>query len=139
MGCGPAEERVLLTGLHAVADIYCENCKTTLGWKYVSSRFLPGLPPLFSPPPRIRYSPHGFSSSERTNWPITAQKSEGDASFFLNKKFPTNTSVAPPPLLDTLYLGPEFELSGLRAREIITVPKGWLQTVGPVPLRVCGD
>lgn len=35
MGCGPAEERVLLTGLHAVADIYCENCKTTLGWKYV--------------------------------------------------------------------------------------------------------
>lgn len=37
MGCGPAEERVLLTGLHAVADIYCENCKTTLGWKYVSN------------------------------------------------------------------------------------------------------
>ncbi|TRY95408.1 hypothetical protein DNTS_005480 [Danionella cerebrum] len=28
------QERVLLTGLHAVADIYCENCKTTLGWKY---------------------------------------------------------------------------------------------------------
>lgn len=49
--------------------------------------------------------------------------------------FPTN----PRPLLNTLYLGPEFELSGLRAREIITVPKGWLQTVGPVPLRVCGD
>ena len=38
VGCGPAEERVLLTGLHAVADIYCENCKTTLGWKYVSPR-----------------------------------------------------------------------------------------------------
>lgn len=35
IGCGPAEERVLLTGLHAVADIYCECCKTTLGWKYV--------------------------------------------------------------------------------------------------------
>ncbi|XP_063147168.1 protein yippee-like 2 [Candoia aspera] len=34
VGCGPAEERILLTGLHAVADIYCENCKTTLGWKY---------------------------------------------------------------------------------------------------------
>jgi hypothetical protein len=30
----PAEERVLLTGLHAVADIYCDCCKTTLGWKY---------------------------------------------------------------------------------------------------------
>ncbi|KAG2464269.1 YPEL1 protein, partial [Polypterus senegalus] len=38
VGCGPAEERVLLTGLHAVADIYCESCKTTLGWKYVSQR-----------------------------------------------------------------------------------------------------
>ncbi|XP_051987940.1 protein yippee-like 3 isoform X1 [Xyrauchen texanus] len=34
IGCGPAEERLLLTGLHAVADIYCENCHTTLGWKY---------------------------------------------------------------------------------------------------------
>ncbi|XP_069359769.1 uncharacterized protein Ypel isoform X3 [Maniola hyperantus] len=34
VGCGPAEERVLLTGLHAVADIYCECCKTMLGWKY---------------------------------------------------------------------------------------------------------
>lgn len=36
MACGQAEERVLLTGLHAVADIYCECCKTPLGWKYVS-------------------------------------------------------------------------------------------------------
>ncbi|MGH0167537.1 UNVERIFIED_CONTAM: hypothetical protein FKN15_052784 [Acipenser sinensis] len=34
VGCGRAEERILLTGLHAVADIYCENCNTTLGWKY---------------------------------------------------------------------------------------------------------
>jgi len=32
--CGQAEERVLLTGLHAVADIYCDCCKATLGWKY---------------------------------------------------------------------------------------------------------
>ncbi|XP_054568341.1 protein yippee-like 1 isoform X2 [Eptesicus fuscus] len=40
VGCGPAEERVLLTGLHAVADIYCENCKTTLGWKYVSDHLV---------------------------------------------------------------------------------------------------
>lgn len=37
VACGQAEERVLLTGLHAVADIYCECCKTPLGWKYVSS------------------------------------------------------------------------------------------------------
>lgn len=34
VGVGIAEERLLLTGLHAVADIYCESCKTTLGWKY---------------------------------------------------------------------------------------------------------
>lgn len=34
IGCGPAEERILLTGLHAVADIFCDCCKTTLGWKY---------------------------------------------------------------------------------------------------------
>jgi len=40
VGCGQAEERVLLTGLHAVADIYCECCKTTLGWKYVSIEYL---------------------------------------------------------------------------------------------------
>lgn len=26
--------RQLLTGPHTVADIYCENCETTLGWKY---------------------------------------------------------------------------------------------------------
>lgn len=31
---GPAEERYLLTGLHAVADINCDSCKTTIGWKY---------------------------------------------------------------------------------------------------------
>ena len=34
VGVGPAEERYLLTGLHAVADIYCDSCKTTVGWKY---------------------------------------------------------------------------------------------------------
>jgi len=31
---GKAEERQLLTGLHAVADISCESCKIKLGWKY---------------------------------------------------------------------------------------------------------
>lgn len=30
----PSEQRLLLTGLHSVADIFCESCKTTLGWKY---------------------------------------------------------------------------------------------------------
>ncbi|MEQ2159843.1 hypothetical protein GOODEAATRI_027439, partial [Goodea atripinnis] len=51
VGCGPAEERVLLTGLHAVADIYCENCKTTLGWKYVSHSLCETFPPSLKLPP----------------------------------------------------------------------------------------
>ena len=33
---GPKEERLLMTGLHTVADIYCTCCSTVLGWKYVS-------------------------------------------------------------------------------------------------------
>eukprot|EP01027_Heterolobosea_sp_BB2_P022320 GEZU01032853.1.p1 GENE.GEZU01032853.1~~GEZU01032853.1.p1 ORF type:complete len:116 (-),score=15.68 GEZU01032853.1:233-580(-) len=31
---GPVEERTLITGLHAVCDIYCSSCQTILGWKY---------------------------------------------------------------------------------------------------------
>ena len=34
ISCKKAVERELLTGLHAVADIYCDSCETTLGWKY---------------------------------------------------------------------------------------------------------
>lgn len=34
VGCKQAVQRELLTGLHAVADIYCDSCETTLGWKY---------------------------------------------------------------------------------------------------------
>jgi hypothetical protein len=33
---GPAEERVMTTGLHIVRDISCIKCGITLGWKYVS-------------------------------------------------------------------------------------------------------
>lgn len=32
--CGEPEQRVLLTGLHAIADIYCLTCETVVGWKY---------------------------------------------------------------------------------------------------------
>lgn len=32
--CGTAVHRALNTGSHAVADIFCTNCDTTLGWKY---------------------------------------------------------------------------------------------------------
>ncbi len=34
---GPKEERLLITGVHTVADIYCTSCNTVLGWKYVRS------------------------------------------------------------------------------------------------------
>mmetsp|Transcript_5509 Transcript_5509/g.9707 ORF Transcript_5509/g.9707 Transcript_5509/m.9707 type:complete len:107 (-) Transcript_5509:83-403(-) len=32
---GPKEDRTLITGLHTVADIYCNVCEAVLGWKYV--------------------------------------------------------------------------------------------------------
>jgi len=31
---GPKEDRLLITGLHTVANIYCTSCNTVLGWKY---------------------------------------------------------------------------------------------------------
>lgn len=31
----PKENRMLKTGLHVVADIYCNCCLQILGWKYV--------------------------------------------------------------------------------------------------------
>ena len=34
---GPHEDRVLMTGQHCVADIFCTSCQQVLGWKYVSA------------------------------------------------------------------------------------------------------
>mmetsp|Transcript_1451 Transcript_1451/g.3182 ORF Transcript_1451/g.3182 Transcript_1451/m.3182 type:complete len:507 (+) Transcript_1451:306-1826(+) len=31
---GPAEDRMLMTGLHSVCDIFCKRCKTLVGWTY---------------------------------------------------------------------------------------------------------
>lgn len=31
---GVVEKRLLRTGQHEVADIYCKTCQETLGWKY---------------------------------------------------------------------------------------------------------
>lgn len=33
---GPKEQRILITGLHTVADIHCTTCNAVVGWKYVS-------------------------------------------------------------------------------------------------------
>lgn len=32
---GELEDRILLNGVHTVANIYCLQCKIILGWKYV--------------------------------------------------------------------------------------------------------
>mmetsp|Transcript_17402 Transcript_17402/g.34133 ORF Transcript_17402/g.34133 Transcript_17402/m.34133 type:complete len:118 (+) Transcript_17402:94-447(+) len=34
---GPKEDRILITGLHTVADCYCNCCQAILGWKYVEA------------------------------------------------------------------------------------------------------
>ena len=31
---GQPEDRLLITGLHSVADIFCERCNTLVGWTY---------------------------------------------------------------------------------------------------------
>jgi len=35
---GPTEERMLITGLHSVCDIHCNNCEGLLGWKYEAAQ-----------------------------------------------------------------------------------------------------
>jgi hypothetical protein len=32
---GTKEERMLLTGIHTVADILCNHCQVKIGWKYL--------------------------------------------------------------------------------------------------------
>lgn len=34
---GEKEERMMITGLHTVVDIFCVGCGSIVGWKYVSS------------------------------------------------------------------------------------------------------
>lgn len=31
---GTKQDRMMITGLHTVADIYCKDCGELLGWKY---------------------------------------------------------------------------------------------------------
>eukprot|EP00050_Salpingoeca_kvevrii_P012931 m.25742 g.25742 ORF g.25742 m.25742 type:complete len:114 (-) comp4480_c0_seq1:217-558(-) len=31
---GPVEQRELMTGLHAIADLHCSSCSSYLGWRY---------------------------------------------------------------------------------------------------------
>ncbi|PRQ59422.1 protein yippee-like isoform X2 [Rosa rugosa] len=32
--CGETEERLMMTGMHTVADIFCVGCGSIVGWKY---------------------------------------------------------------------------------------------------------
>ena len=36
---GRKEERMMTTGMHIVADIFCVRCGSILGWKYVRGSF----------------------------------------------------------------------------------------------------
>ena len=34
---GPAENRLLITGLHTIADVYCGKCQHNIGWMYLEA------------------------------------------------------------------------------------------------------
>lgn len=34
---GPREEKILLTGVHIVKDVFCKGCKVYAGWTYVTA------------------------------------------------------------------------------------------------------
>ena len=79
---GPLEDRVLITGLHTVCDIYCNCCLAVLGWKYVFFCLSCCVPILliFSPPnfnthfhrkrplKRVRNIKKESISSKRPRW-----------------------------------------------------------------------
>lgn len=31
---GPAQEKMLITGLHSICDVHCTTCRSYLGWRY---------------------------------------------------------------------------------------------------------
>eukprot|EP00053_Salpingoeca_punica_P007385 m.67598 g.67598 ORF g.67598 m.67598 type:complete len:114 (-) comp14124_c0_seq1:545-886(-) len=32
---GPAQDKMLMTGMHSIADVHCTTCHTYLGWRYL--------------------------------------------------------------------------------------------------------
>ena len=76
-----------MTGLHAVSDIYCENCKTTLGWKYVSS--------LSSDKRKVEFRSMHLSRAKSTrrastlsSWPIWSRTMAGMRTTAVGDLFP---------------------------------------------------
>lgn len=37
---GEKEERMMITGLHTVVDIFCVGCGSLVGWKYVRRSYV---------------------------------------------------------------------------------------------------
>lgn len=37
---GACEQKVLMSGLHVVCDVFCKNCTSNVGWKYVKFLYL---------------------------------------------------------------------------------------------------
>lgn len=72
---GPAQDKMLITGLHSICDVHCTQCRTYLGWKYVGARHC--LSPLLylfsstrSPPSLCNFFPrysHLFSCALTSN------------------------------------------------------------------------
>ncbi|KAH9608502.1 hypothetical protein KSS87_012358 [Heliosperma pusillum] len=62
VSCGPEENRVMMSGMHTVVDIFCCGCGQLLGWKY-----------MIAPEKNQKYK-EGKSVLER--WRITEDVSE---------------------------------------------------------------
>ena len=68
---GEKEDRVLMTGLHTVADIFCSHCSTRLGWKYVEAF----EPRCASTGPGARWEgASGGLGGERQEWMLSGQR-----------------------------------------------------------------
>lgn len=66
---GEEEERVMITGLHTVVDIFCVGCGSLVGWKYVSTLLKLVYPSLDHPRGVIRLST-SFSSIKTFSYSI---------------------------------------------------------------------
>lgn len=60
---GPREDRILMTGLHTVRDVYCTQCHLPLGWTYV--RTLAAGSSVASPSPLCCVQDEAFEQSQK--------------------------------------------------------------------------
>ncbi|CBY06919.1 unnamed protein product [Oikopleura dioica] len=102
---GQAEERVLLTGRHHVADVFCRSCNTVLGWKYEhafepAQKYKEGktiieLVHMFKAGLRIS---HIFRLRKRSECEFiqnfSAKRSESEISFFCAKRSENFSKIA---------------------------------------------